>query len=634
MIRFFTLVLLFSILIPLNAHATNGADMGIYASSIRFSKDVLRAGDEIRIYARVHNEGTEDVSGYVFFYSGVNTVGPSQIISSRADGVVEEVWIDFTVPYKPFNIRAEIRGVEPEDINDSNDVAVTTLYTPIIDDDIDGVEDNLDNCPEVANANQTDTDNDGYGDACDKDDDADGIDDWEDSDPLDPTLPVQKSEVHEVVENNPSEVEIAVEPVILADNVQAETPEANIDVENVNDLDSEESSTDVKNAEMIENDIDSQNEDSTFDEVNTLLDNRNSEGILQISLNSSFVFKSLGWKTYVFNSLIPTQDGVNIEWDFGDGVKSSQKEVEHQFLKPGKYTVELIMTDEDGNNSTDSQEIHISFFHISNPYIKLILGLLGMLTLSSLLLVILSSRKKKDERKSEKKKKTKKVKKMKKSDDVVDKEEIVEVEENDDEIEKDEDSVEDEGEEYFENEDVDEEINEENDEEDNIDIEDEEDEDEDEDEDGEEYFKDEENNEGEDENVDEEDNIDIEDEGEEYFEDEEISLDDDDFEDEDQPSEEDVEENEIEDEEDDEETDEDVEDEEDDDLDEDEDGVGVDSISTRNEDEESTESKKAIATAKQKKSSTKKATTKKKTVKKKTTSKKVVKKKSLKKTKK
>ena len=55
------------------------------------------------------------------------------------------------------------------------------------DGDQDGVGDNGDNCPAVANANQTDQDQDGQGNACDSDDDNDGVDDELDAFPLDST---------------------------------------------------------------------------------------------------------------------------------------------------------------------------------------------------------------------------------------------------------------------------------------------------------------------------------------------------------------------------------------------------------------------------------------------------------------
>lgn len=55
---------------------------------------------------------------------------------------------------------------------------------PNADFDGDGVVDGTDNCPEVPNADQLDTDHDGLGDLCDMDDDGDGLADEDDNCPL------------------------------------------------------------------------------------------------------------------------------------------------------------------------------------------------------------------------------------------------------------------------------------------------------------------------------------------------------------------------------------------------------------------------------------------------------------------
>lgn len=68
---------------------------------------------------------------------------------------------------------------------DSNPECVSAdVEIPLADSDGDGTDDSADNCINVVNADQTDTDSDGEGDACDSDDDGDGAADDVDNCPL------------------------------------------------------------------------------------------------------------------------------------------------------------------------------------------------------------------------------------------------------------------------------------------------------------------------------------------------------------------------------------------------------------------------------------------------------------------
>lgn len=71
--------------------------------------------------------------------------------------------------------------------SEENKVAILQLsicFSPDPDSDGDGINDDIDNCPTIANPEQEDYDSDGTGDLCDSDDDNDGILDTEDTVPF------------------------------------------------------------------------------------------------------------------------------------------------------------------------------------------------------------------------------------------------------------------------------------------------------------------------------------------------------------------------------------------------------------------------------------------------------------------
>lgn len=127
----------------------------------------------------VCNEGT--VSGsYVF------TPSETRVCQMLADGFhcYNGYPPSATPPEVPIPVALEIdadrdgniRGIDPDDFNASVTLA---------DVDGDGVANAVDNCAGVVNSNQTDTDADLQGDACDTDDDGDGVPDAFDAFPLD-----------------------------------------------------------------------------------------------------------------------------------------------------------------------------------------------------------------------------------------------------------------------------------------------------------------------------------------------------------------------------------------------------------------------------------------------------------------
>ncbi len=377
-------IALLALVVPISAMASS-PDMSISSSDIRFSTDTFVAGETVRIYIKVRNTGDTDISGYVAFYNASDIIDSSQVVTLVADGANEEAWVDFEIPFQDsFNIRALIKGTDPQDTNSSNDEALTALFSIIIDDDGDGVDDDEDNCPDISNTSQEDTDGDGVGNACDDDDDNDGLDDDVEAElGTDPETADTDGDGYDDSEDAAPTDETVHE--LVADEIIVELfPEE--ELEEILDLIEEDAQS-----EEVDQGVGGEDDEGEVEE--TVIE-RSSGALLHVSPNASFVYVREGWKTYAFQSLAQSSTYESLSWDFGDGTSSVQESVAHEYQNPGVYEVRLSLVDSDGVVHEDVQEISISFFHLANPFVQIIIGLLIILLLLSIATIAKKPKKK------------------------------------------------------------------------------------------------------------------------------------------------------------------------------------------------------------------------------------------------
>ncbi len=175
-------------------------DLSLDPTDIWFSKDTFFTGEKVKIYARVHNNGSKDVTAYVIFYQGQTTIGEPQPISVVAGGVEDAVWVDWLAEKGKYNLMVRIVGQSPTD-NNPDDDSITIPVDIDSDNEGDGVGDEED----------LDDDNDGLSDveevkletnSLNPDTDDDGMIDSEDAYPLDSTKSVKEKPKEESVLQN------------------------------------------------------------------------------------------------------------------------------------------------------------------------------------------------------------------------------------------------------------------------------------------------------------------------------------------------------------------------------------------------------------------------------------------------
>lgn len=351
---FFAIVFLLSTVasIPLSFVHAGTVDLELVPGNISFSKSTLIEGDTVRIYARVRNVGDTDATASVVFFEGGAILGQSQVVSLRAGGSPDDVFVDFIVPSGTFNIRAVLQGSTPQDTNSDNDGAITPLYSPIADADRDGVVDGADNCVDAANADQLDTDGDGKGNACDTDDDNDGVLDVNDPAPLDAT-----------------KTGIVVAPPVV---VKAPAPvPAPVVVQNTsNETNTTHPAASVSPVSTAPAALEPVPSDASVPVLSS------STSKLVTSPHARFTSRQIDWRTYEFTAIEQAAGGESLSWDFGDGATSVQSKITHAFSGPGTYTITMVIMGADGQSVSDAQVFDVSFFHLDNPEMLAVIGVL------------------------------------------------------------------------------------------------------------------------------------------------------------------------------------------------------------------------------------------------------------------
>lgn len=334
---------------PLATHAALEYDLGVEHDDIRLSGGQVVVGKVMNVIARIHNYGTEDAKGYATFTQGGAVIGQSQEVSILA-GTYDDAWVEFTVPSGSFNISVQVYIVGDDDQNTTNNYEQTAVFTPDVDTDGDGVGNLTDSDDD--NDNLTDQRENELGtDPLKRDTDGDGHNDANDAYPLDPSRWQEPLPVAPIV--IPKPIPIAAPAPVAKSAVKATPAITTAPV----------ATEEITEPEVLSGSIVSK---AQFD-----------PGITNIAI----VGQSTNWGTWEWRTDIPVEysDSYTYLWNFGDGGQSTDRLLTHRFPCAGTYQVKITVETADRTQLTDTKTVSVSWWHIGNWQVQLLIIFLVLL---------------------------------------------------------------------------------------------------------------------------------------------------------------------------------------------------------------------------------------------------------------
>lgn len=366
----YSIFLVAFLLFPVVVLATT--DLGIGELDVKFSIAKPLAGQEVRIYATVHNYEQQDARAKVRFLVNGQQIGNTQPLTVIV-GAKSTVFVDWQPQEGYYNIVAEVIDIDPADGASNNDRVEIKEFLVDLDTDNDGVHDTAD----------LDDDNDGIDDGVERingtnplksDTDNDGFNDKEDASPNDPD---------EHSDFDKDGIGDNQDPDDDNDGVLDAAKKEQVAGQSANDM------TNLLPAEIIQaappsplKVLDaSQEEGYGLEKVDYTFPDQ-----LEGELGAMIAKNRIGWNKWVFDVLGAGSD-LNYLWDFGDGSTSNGKSPEHAFPGRGQYKITLAVSNGQDAVGQAQDFIKIGFWHLGNPWLQIILGVAGLFVISLLIII-------------------------------------------------------------------------------------------------------------------------------------------------------------------------------------------------------------------------------------------------------